>query len=108
LSSNQGENNKYFLQKHLEFSLKLREKLKKMSYMVPLSTLVKKSTHGFTWIVDGKIAGQCYPESEEMLQTDVKKNGIGVVISLTEKPLEYNVAAKKFHIPIRGLNAFIS
>jgi protein tyrosine phosphatase len=63
----------------------------------------KKKSRGFTWIVEGKIAGQNFPESEEKLNEDIQKYNIGIVFTLTEAPLKYSLmSGVNVHLPIQG------
>ena len=59
----------------------------------------------FRVIIDNKLAGMGYPDREALLQ--LKKMGYKGILTLTEKPLEYEVVRdfEYFHIPLSEFKA---
>jgi hypothetical protein len=69
------------------------------------------SLNGFSWVLDNIIGGMRQPQKEEDLLPIVEKYNIGLVVSLTEEPLPFQLDVLRSKItnillPITGLKVY--
>ncbi len=66
----------------------------------------REKYNGFSWILEGKLGGMREPPSLETLSLIVQNFHIGLVVSLTEQPIQFDVPSelvKVMHSPIIGI-----
>jgi len=68
--------------------------------------------YGFSWIIDGKLAGMARPGSSGDLEADIKElaaTGVKLLVTWTETPIDKDLLAKHdihaLHLPVTDFQA---
>jgi hypothetical protein len=66
---------------------------------------MRNELNGFSWVVEQKVGGMRLPPSLEDVEPVIQKYNIGLVVSLTEHPLQFKMDSfdvVNIHLPVIG------